>query len=282
MKTINEIDFAALYRHHIRLATREPKQAQDWDEKAKKMRDTQFDRQHDYVQAFLSRMRLNAQDSVLDVGCGGGAIALAVAPYVRRVYALDYSQGMLDLLRRRAEQLNIGNITPILRAWEEDWQDIPVCDIGVSSRSSMVGDLQAALDKLNAKAKKAVYMTMTVDKDFVDRDALRFIGRDGVGFPNYIYAVNMLYQQGYQVSVDFLGGACGMTPPAEDFSAADFIRAVKWSIGSDLSETETAKLQAYFARHRTRLAQTPAVRRWAFLSWNKSPLPAVNKDVTNQ
>ncbi len=269
MKTINEIDFAELYRNHIRLATREPKRAQDWDEKAKKMQATQFDLQSGYVQDFLSRMQFGENDTVLDVGCGGGAIALSVAPYVRQVYALDYSPGMLDLLRQRAAQLGINNITPILRAWEDNWDDIVQCDICVSSRSSMVADLQGALDKLNAKAKKAVYMTMTVDKDFIDRDVLRFIGRDGVGFPNYIYAVNLLYQQGYAVSVNFLERGCGVPKPATDFSETDFIRSVKWSIGSDLSWAEIHKLKVYYAQHQSRLVHTPTQRRWAFLSWEK-------------
>ncbi|EJS88296.1 hypothetical protein AAUPMC_13711, partial [Pasteurella multocida subsp. multocida str. Anand1_cattle] len=64
----------------------------------------------------------------------------------------------------------------------------------MSSRSSMVADLDDAIDKLNAKAKKAVYMTMIVEKDFIARDILQYIGRDSVGFPNYMYALNLLHQ----------------------------------------------------------------------------------------
>lgn len=268
MKTINDINFAELYRNHIQLATREPKQPQDWDEKAKKMQDTRFDLQNGYVQDFLSRMDLNKNDTLLDVGCGGGAIAVSAAPHIKHVYALDYSQGMLDVLQKRAVDLGIKNITPLLRAWEDNWNDIPQCDICVSSRSSMVNDLQAALDKLNSKARKAVYMTMTVDKDFIDRDVLRYIGRDGAGFPNYIYAVNMLYQQGYRVSVDFLDNGCMLQPMA--VNEEEFIRSVKWSIGSDLSETEIAKLKDYFTQNDELIRNRPIRRSWAFLSWKKS------------
>lgn len=269
MNTINDINFAELYRNHIQLATREPKQPQDWDEKAKKMQQSQFDLQNGYVQEFLSRMDLNPEDSLLDVGCGGGAIALSVAPFIRQVYALDYSQGMIDVLQQRANALAISNVKPILRAWEDHWQDIPVCDICVSSRSSMVNDLQLALDKLNEKARKAVYMTMTVDKDFIDREILRFIGRDNVGFPSYIYAVNMLYQQGYKVSVDFLQSGCGMIQGENELSEEDFIRSVKWSIGSDLTHTELRKLKDYFSQNTEHLTVRPTHRQWAFLSWHK-------------
>ncbi|WP_386688681.1 class I SAM-dependent methyltransferase [Lonepinella sp. MS14437] len=273
MKTIHDINFAELYKNHVQLATREPKQPQDWDRKAEQMQNSQFDLKNDYVQDFVSRMDLNNVDSMLDVGCGGGAIALACAPYVKRVYSLDYSQGMLNLLQLRSQLLELHNIFPILRAWDDDWKDVPVCDICVSSRSSMVNDLQAALDKLNAKAKKAVYMTMTVDKDFVDRKVLKFIHREGIGFPNYIYAVNMLYQQGYQVKVDFLDGGFGLFEPQTEKSAViseqDFIRTVKWSIGSNLSEVEIAKLKDYYHQHKGNVNVRPAMKRWAFLSWKK-------------
>ncbi|MGQ0286601.1 class I SAM-dependent methyltransferase [Pasteurellaceae bacterium 22721_9_1] len=268
MQTIHDIDFAQLYRNHIQLATREPKQPSDWDEKAKKMQHSCFDLQNDYVQDFLSRMDLQQGGTLLDVGCGGGAIALSVAPYFQQVYALDYSQGMLNLLQQRAEEMQIHHVKPILRSWEQHWDDIPECDVCVSSRSSMIGDLQAGLNKLNAKAKRAVYMSMTVDKDFIDREILRYIGRDGVGFPNYIYAVNMLYQQGYRVSVDFINNGCGMVNP-EQLTLQDFIHSVKWSIGSNLSETEIKKLKDYFEQNKQQLNLRPTQRAWAFLSWHK-------------
>ncbi|WP_439328338.1 class I SAM-dependent methyltransferase [Lonepinella sp. BR2357] len=273
MNTIHDINFAELYQNHIQLATREPKQPQDWDRKAEQMQGSQFDLNNRYVQDFLSRMDLDGVNSLLDVGCGGGAISLACSPYVKQVYGLDFSQGMLNLLQQRCQQLDIHNVSPILRSWEDDWADVPECDVCVSSRSSMVNDLQAALDKLNAKAKKAVYMTMTVDKDFIDRDVLRFIHRDGVGFPNYIYAVNMLYQQGYQVKVDFLDSGCGMVAPAVEKSAVlseqDFIRTVMWSIGSNLTDVEIAKLTDYYQQHQGNLNVRPTMKKWAFLSWLK-------------
>ena len=268
MKTIHDINFSELYRNHFAQASREPKQPQDWDEKATKMRRNGFDLHDEYVQDFLSRMDLAQGGTLLDVGCGGGAIALAAAPYFSQVYALDYSQGMLSLLRQRAAESGIKNIRPCLRAWEDDWHDIPSCDVCVSSRSSMVADLQTALNKLNAKAKKAVYMTMTVEKDFIHQDVLRYIGRDGIGFPNYIYAVNMLHQQGYLVNVDFLDSGCTVIA-TDSVSEEDFIRSVTWSIGSNLTDTELKRLKDYFQQNREKIMIPPAQKKWAFLSWRK-------------
>lgn len=269
---INDIDFAELYRNHIQLASRESKTAQDWDQKAEKMlqnpNDFRDGFRDDYVNAFLAKMDLRPNDSVLDVGCGGGAIGLSLASAVKQVYALDFSEKMLDVVKTRAQQLAIDNVTPMLKSWYDDWQDVPECDICVSSRSSMVNDLADALHKLNSKAKRAVYMTMTVEKDFIAIDILRSIRRDSIGFPSYIYALNLLHQQGYQVKVDFIQSCYGMTQvPADEWNEEAFIRSVAWSIGQ-LNEQEIAKLKRYFAEQHPRSSYLPQ-RQWAFLSWQK-------------
>ncbi|EIJ69012.1 class I SAM-dependent methyltransferase [Pasteurella bettyae] len=267
MKTIRDVAFDELYRNHFKLAARKPKCPEDWDRKAEKMAESSFDTTDQYVSAFLSKMDLHSTDTVLDVGCGGGAISLAVAPKVKHVYALDFSQKMLELLLKRAEKLGITNITPINLAWFDDWHEVPQCDIAVSSRSSMVEDLSVALNKLNEKAKRAVYMTMTVEKDFISRDILQAIGRDSVGFPNYIYAVNILYQQGYYASVSFIQSAMGMLEN-KAMSLADLERSVSWSIG-ELTEAEKICLNAYYQANKTQLQLYPCSKQWAYVSWKK-------------
>lgn len=264
---LNDVNFAELYRNHIQLASRAPKTAQQWDQKAEKMLTGNYDQQDQYVHEFLRRMTLHPDDSVLDVGCGGGAIALALAPQVKQVYALDFSEKMLQVLHSRTQQQGINNVQPLLKSWYDNWDEVPQCDICVSSRSSMVEDLADALDKLNAKAKRAVYMTMTVEKEFIQRDVLRAIGRDSVGFPSYIYAVNLLHQQGYHAKVDFIQSNSSMSPPAISDEHA-FIAAVQWSIGQ-LTADETALLQDYFHTQQHKLSPRSNKRQWAFLSWEK-------------
>ena len=267
--TINDIDFAQLYRNHIQQATREPKTSQDWDKKALTMMNTCAELNSPYVKDFTSRMDMKGAQTLLDVGCGGGTIALSVANQFQKIYALDYSQGMLDVVQQRSEQLGLKHVECLLKSWDDNWNDVPECDIVVSSRSSMVNDIEDALAKLNAKAKKAVYMTMTVDKDFIDREILSYIGRDQVGFPSYIYAINLLHQQGYQATVDFTSTpqACNQAKPTDE---TGFIETVRWSLG-ELSQEEIDKLKHYYKKNQNgHLTGRPAQKKWAFVAWQKN------------
>lgn len=266
LKTIYEIDFPRLYRAHAELSIRQPKTAADWDERANRMRSGQSCTGEGYIQQFLSKMDFKDRESLLDVGCGGGTIGLAAAPLLKKVYELDYSPKMLEVVKERALELGITNYKTILKSWNDPWEDVPECDICVSSRSSMVEDLEDALAKLNQKAKKAVYMTMTVEKDFINKDILSTLGRDNPGFPTYIYAVNMLYQRGYEVSVDFI--RADHTQPKQSVTdLPGFIQAVQWSIG-DLTPEEVARLTEYYHQHPSSIpAVYHGVRPWAFLSW---------------
>ncbi|WP_312257559.1 hypothetical protein [Stutzerimonas nitrititolerans] len=50
--------------------------------------------------------------------------------------ALDYNPGRLNCLQARIDELGLDNVHPLQRAWEDDWSDVPVCDILIASRSA--------------------------------------------------------------------------------------------------------------------------------------------------
>jgi ubiquinone/menaquinone biosynthesis C-methylase UbiE len=58
----------------------------------------------------LERAGLGAHDVVLDVGAGTGLLALAAAPRVARVYALDISQEMCRRLAGKVASGGLGNV----------------------------------------------------------------------------------------------------------------------------------------------------------------------------
>ncbi|MBP6115345.1 MAG: class I SAM-dependent methyltransferase [Neisseriaceae bacterium] len=263
---IDNIDFGELYRQHVALAQRQPKPPSAWDERAAAMADSCADPDNPYVQAFIAKMDLSDAHSLLDVGCGPATISLPLAKQFEAVYGLDYSPGMLAVAADRAQKMGVTNFHPIQKSWEDDWADVPECDIVVASRSTMCLDMAAAINQLNQKAKKRVYTTHTVDQHFLDPHIVACIGRDAVGFPNYIYTVNLLAQMGYLPKVDYI-----QTPfsPQKASELADFIRSVSWSVGP-LTAAEEQKLTDYFYHDYPNIALTNT-RTWAFVSWDVRP-----------
>ncbi len=85
--------------------------ATEWDARVESWADVcagpAFQRFRDRVVAEAAPAR---DADVVDIGCGTGLLALAFAPRVRRVWALDVSPGMVADIGRRARHAGIDNI----------------------------------------------------------------------------------------------------------------------------------------------------------------------------
>jgi 2-polyprenyl-3-methyl-5-hydroxy-6-metoxy-1,4-benzoquinol methylase len=96
---------------HVNLP-REKKAEIFWDMNAKNM-----DRiaENEGLKKFEARRKeklekyLKAGDSVLDYGCGNGAMAIACAGTVKEILGIDYASGMVGVAKRKATDTKIGN-----------------------------------------------------------------------------------------------------------------------------------------------------------------------------
>lgn len=259
--TINAINFGQLYRDHVAAAGGREKPAAAWDARAANMSNSVSE--SPYTQAFIHRMDLQGCESLLDVGCGAGAIGLALAPRLKKVVGVDYSRGMLDLFAANARAVGFNNTQAMQCAWEDDWQDVPVCDVVVASRSTAVMDMADALQKLDSKAAKRVYLTNLVGGSFIDRGLLDVLGRPTYSMPDYIYILNILYQMGRHPRLDYIEaqGRLAGTQNVEEFLAK-----VTQALGK-LSESEQQRLTTWYYAEPQRAARGGAGFTWAFISW---------------
>ncbi len=83
-------------------------------------------------------MNVQTDETVLDIGCGPGTFAVPLAQQGSTVYALDYSNGMLDCLAQFKQKFGLHHLTTFHKSWADNWDDVPQADVVLASRSTLV------------------------------------------------------------------------------------------------------------------------------------------------
>lgn len=181
-----------------------------WNKRAKDF--DRPDRVSPYVEEFMRRAALDAGDTVLDMGCGTGSIAIPLARAGHNVIAADFSDGMLSELNRRIATAQVHTVTPLHMAWEDNWKATGVkeksVDVVLASRSLAVLDLESALDKMSVTARKKCVATMTCGySPRMDSRILEICGLENKYGRDYQYAWNILVNKGYSPECSFINSA---------------------------------------------------------------------------
>lgn len=235
-----------------------------------------------YIQKFLDFLDLGGQaKTILDIGSGPGVLSIPLALMGHTVYALDIAPNMLQVLRDTIDSYDEPQksmlqqrIKTIEGAWESDWDElgIPKVDICIASRSTMVHDLDDAINKLNTYAKERVAITVVAQASPKNDPALfKAIGRDSnFGF-DYIYYVNLLNQKGIPADMRMITSV-----KQEKYQTkAEAYEQARAMLG-DMSAEEQGRLKEFLDFHLIKHEESQTywakdydhVVRWAFISWN--------------
>jgi ubiquinone/menaquinone biosynthesis C-methylase UbiE len=71
----------------------------------------------------VTREYLRPDMEVLEFGCGTGSTAIANAPYVKHIRAIDISSKMIEIAQRKADAGKVGNVT--FEQSTVDYLDVP-------------------------------------------------------------------------------------------------------------------------------------------------------------
>lgn len=82
-----------------------------FDELASEYDDNNTPEYKETVQTIVKYANPAPDETVLDLGCGTGAIALAVADTAEKVIGRDISHGMLEEAKKRAESMGYSNVS---------------------------------------------------------------------------------------------------------------------------------------------------------------------------
>lgn len=258
-----KIDFNELYIEQKEKTSFKAKGKEAWDIKSTFM--NQRVHQSIYNEEFLEHLDIEGCSSLLDVGCGVGNLSLRLSPEMDDVYSLDYSTGMLDVLKQNAKDEQLENIHAINKSWYDSWDDVPNADLVIASRSMEVKDMKKALLKLNEKANKRVVISYKKGGSFVSEEILDVLQRDIVRKPDYIYLVNILYSLGINASVNFIRSEGRNSIYT---SKEKFIESVSWSIDG-LTEEEINRLSRYYDSEQCNKSRDKEYVFWAVIAWDK-------------
>lgn len=240
-----------------------------WDNKARNFFKKPWD--SNYPDDFLKIMEPKRYWTVLDMACGSGALAIPLAKYVRRITAVDFSPGMLEVLEEQCKTKEINNIAVIKASWEDDWKSrgIGSYDAVVASRCLVVDDLEKAITKLHNAARECVYISTIVGDGPHDRGMYEAVGRRLTPGPDYIYKYNLLYQMGIYAHLSFIKDY-----RQESFHDLDAAFQYYDKFMGELTNSEKAKLRCYLEdqlvpRNGKWVFKCKRARRWAVMWWEK-------------
>ncbi len=101
------------------------------------------------------RQVVTSEQVVLDVGAGGGRLALPMALEAKKVIAVEPSPSMCRVLREVADEFDVWNVEVLEADWLE--AEVPVADLAICCHVLyVIRDIEAFVRKLEKHAKRVI------------------------------------------------------------------------------------------------------------------------------
>lgn len=291
---------------------RTPDSQKHWDERAKSF--SFKDTPDAYLQSFISKAGITGEESVLDMGCGTGSLAVALASMGCSVVAVDFSTGMLDRLHSKAaergvlweggssglysgdssaggakispSEIEAGKILPLRMSWEDDWANYGVeensVDVAVASRSVITRDLEDSLKKLSAVACEKVCVTVgTGLSPRVDMRVARAMGLELERHNDALFVFGIASDLGYEPTVSYIHSPRTKSYISPDEAYYSLLRTRDYladTIDQISVEESACRLRNFLADHLVEIEED-GTKRWALDQSRVVPWAFISWDV---
>jgi SAM-dependent methyltransferase len=264
-----EIDWAELWHQQLQKATFKGDGPDFWNYWAQSV-STKYSFSK-YTKEVLRRLKLSDDWTVLDVGAGMGTLTLPLAKQVRSVTALDQSEAMLNIIRKKAEAENVGNISLLNRDWIgcQPGIDFEAHDVVLVSRSLPSGDdIASSIKTIDCSAKHACYITwMVANHNDIGADLCRLLNIDYNPLPEYTVLYNLIYSLGICANIEIFRTAGKRCYATLDEAYIQIVR------GYDVQEMQVRKKIMNFLAdrlyHRDGYYTEETEKQWALIWWQK-------------
>ena len=226
-----------------------------WDNFASRFRkEPGKDEKDEYVEKFYEYSGFRAGDTIFDMGCASGPLAIPYAEKGHEIYAADFSGEMLKYLMLGAEEHGVADkIHPIKLNWNEDWskRELPVCDVAISSRSFIVNDLTEGIRKLESVAGRKVCIgAWDTPRPFYDRILARSIGYERPGYGCYFYIMNELMDRDLLPELRFIKSKFRSTSfKTKESAITAFEKSMDYGLPDGLTDEQHRKMLEYCDEH---------------------------------
>ncbi len=156
------------------------------------------------------------QTTVLDVGAGTGRFALALAPLVQHITAVEPNSTMLSYLRQDAADQQISNISYVPTSWQDAPDDLTADIVICSHVLYPIRDIDIFLTKLHKATNQTCYIYMRA-KHFDEISSplwQHFHHTERLLMPSYIHALDVMYDMGIYADVEIVIQPPGMRFPS--------------------------------------------------------------------
>lgn len=292
---------------------RKPDSQDHWDERAKSF--SFKDTPDVYLQSFISKAGITGKESVLDMGCGTGSLAVALAAMGCSVIAADFSKGMLARLHSKAaeqgmlweggvskfcsddspagsvgaspSEIGAGKILPLHMSWEDDWVNYGLgegsVDVAVASRSVITHDLEDSLQKLSAVARERVCVTVgTGISPRVDMRVARAMGLELERHNDALFVFGIASDLGYEPTVSYIHSPRSKSyiSPDEAYYSLLKTRDYLADTADQISVEESAcRLRNFLADHLVEIEED-GTKRWTLDQPRVVPWAFISWDVS--
>ena len=267
-----------------------------WDKRAETFGDK--DAPSPYVERFLELAAIRPGETVLDMGCGTGALAVPLGLAGHRVIAADFSVGMLARSRENLAARGVRGVETCLLSWgdsREVWEarglGAAAVDVALASRSIATDDMRASLLRLTDVARRRVCVTLAAGPSpRADERVLAAVGLGRLVGRDFLYAFTILANEGLRPQVDYIESSRAQTFASREEAYAQLAAMVDDAAAGRLSEDGRtgahARLREWLAgdlvenedvgkpdrkgipQGAWRLSE-PRKTTWAFIAWDK-------------
>jgi SAM-dependent methyltransferase len=171
----------------------------------------------------LLRPLVREDETWLDLGAGGGRYTLAIALWAQRVYAVEPSAGMREVLAAGARENGIENLEVFAERWPTPVSAAPVADVGFMSQVGYdIEDIGPFLDQLESHSRRLCVVVLFDRSPITDFVPLwqPVHGEPRVRLPALAELTTLLHARGAYPRID------GITMPPRAFPTHEALHEV--------------------------------------------------------